>query len=446
MIGNFGSAWRAGATCLLVAACVTLAACAEDDAAVDLSQGCDIRDTECQRAVFDLTAELRGDGVATLPPVRTIDVAQFEDELRDAVADASAEDDNTRAWGAALQLLGLLPPEMDLEDAVVADRVDSVAAYYEGDEQRVTVIDRGDGSDPQDDVFVLAHELVHALQDQQFDLRDFRRAWVDSTDSEVAISCLIEGEAMVVGASVLERTMGSEVRLDWAAFIDSLGDGVTEAIDEAPVPFLAAINQLPYWLGTRELEPVWRTEGPAGIEDLFAEPPRSLLDFTQGSIDDPGAQVQELECHPTGAPDSYVAVDHDSLGLAGLTALRMALGDPAGWAWSQARGWRGDSVVVFEREGGGDEYAAAWRIRFDDMDSASDLEVELAQIGAQGFVSESRRELLIFAASAPSVALDWEAVLGCGSADDLPEPDAAIGEMMQAAAGAVSSGGSARSR
>jgi hypothetical protein len=88
----------------------------------------------------------------------------------------------------------------------------------------------------------------------------------------------------------------------------------------------------------------------------------------------------------------------------------------------------------------------AWRIRFSDVAAASDLEEALVQVGLQAFLSESRRELVVYEATDPNTALDWTAVTECGSADELPQSDAAVAEMMQAAVGAVSSAGSARWR
>lgn len=412
-----------GQTCLTLL--VTLSssfatACRETD---DGTVPCDIRDSGCQDRIFQLTAEVRGDSGVVVPEVRTITEADARADLTSLVDEEHTE--TTDAYGAALELLGLLTPGIVLDDALVDLLAGSTAAYYDHRTQRVSVIDRGEARDDLDGTFVLAHELVHALQDQAGQLTEFRNAHVDSTDSEVATTSLIEGEATVLGAAVLERVVPPTQRLDWDRFVDNIDDAVFTDIPASDEPFLSALSQLPYALGTAALAPAWLAVGRAAFDQEYADPRLSVLEWASGS------RPEELDCLPTEAPPGYEALDHDRFGMIALFAEALGWGELTEVAWANADQWRDDRVVVFRAVNDSAAIAVAWRLRLSTPDAAQSLAAEMSALGLGLSAVASERDVRIHAATDPAVIAGWAAVENCGTVDDLPAREDTAMPMMR---------------
>src|ERR1051325_7647723 len=91
--------------------------------------------------------------------------------------------------------LGLVGPNVQLRDYIVKLLREQVAGYYEPKTKEFYLaawLPLGEQKK------VMAHELVHALQDQHFALRRFEKWPKGDSDTELAIHALIEGEATLV--------------------------------------------------------------------------------------------------------------------------------------------------------------------------------------------------------------------------------------------------------
>ncbi|HYK89583.1 MAG TPA: hypothetical protein VE398_12480, partial [Acidobacteriota bacterium] len=109
-----------------------------------------------------------------------------------------------------LKKLGLLPREFNLKAYLIGLLREQIAGYYDPKTKTVNLLD---WVDPEEQKPVLAHELTHALQDQNFDLEQWMKA-ADvnlakekrqptaqdiAKDEEIAVrQALVEGQAMVV--------------------------------------------------------------------------------------------------------------------------------------------------------------------------------------------------------------------------------------------------------
>lgn len=109
-----------------------------------------------------------------------------------------------------LKKLGLLPREFNLKAYLIGLLREQVAGYYDPKTKTVNLLD---WVDPEEQKPVLAHELTHALQDQNFDLEQWMKtadvnlakekrqptAQDIAKDEEIAVrQALVEGQAMVV--------------------------------------------------------------------------------------------------------------------------------------------------------------------------------------------------------------------------------------------------------
>ena len=97
-----------------------------------------------------------------------------------------------RNEGLALQLFGFVPTQFDYEGAEYQLLQDQLAGYYEPADG--TMYMASDLGDEEADA-TLAHELVHALQDQRWDLETRSRYHAGDGDRSEAVSALAEGDA-----------------------------------------------------------------------------------------------------------------------------------------------------------------------------------------------------------------------------------------------------------
>jgi hypothetical protein len=118
-----------------------------------------------------------------------------------------------------LKKFGLLPREFDLHSFLVELLKEQVAGYYDVKTKTVYLLDwlSADSQKP-----VLAHELTHALQDQNFDLKNWEEAKTatksnsddfsyDEDEASTARSAVAEGQGMVTLVDYMMRESGQTV-------------------------------------------------------------------------------------------------------------------------------------------------------------------------------------------------------------------------------------------
>ena len=112
-----------------------------------------------------------------------------------------------------MKALGLLPQEVDLKAVMVKVYSEEIAAFYDTKTKTMHLIKEPEakskkpltfleklmgktrGFDKDENKTVIAHELTHALADQNFDIDAMQKAAKDDDDRSLALSALIEGEA-----------------------------------------------------------------------------------------------------------------------------------------------------------------------------------------------------------------------------------------------------------
>ncbi len=107
----------------------------------------------------------------------------------------------------SLKKFGFLPRDFNLQEFLVKSTGQQIAAYYDDETKTISMLNwvPPDRQEP-----ILAHELTHALQDQNYDLAKWMKpaakpagkqensnAPVDG-DSQIARKAVVEGQAMVV--------------------------------------------------------------------------------------------------------------------------------------------------------------------------------------------------------------------------------------------------------
>ncbi|HTU60699.1 MAG TPA: hypothetical protein VMF89_19740 [Polyangiales bacterium] len=390
---------------------LTAAACGEDDERTvqvgddDCTRlsACSITDEDCQQAVFDLTACVRGDGKLPLPPIRTLSREQLAAELAANQSEPSAEaSEATRAVELVFSALHLIAPQTTLSDAAVAQQASSIAAYYRRKEKDITII--SDATMEREQAMnVLSHELTHYLQDRAGQLRSVSNVTLDES---VSIRALTEGDAVVTSYrayAVMRGIVPNQLR--WDSLWEQLEENIVRATEASPSPLLAASSQLPYVISPPALELAWERGGRAQVEQFFDSPPATQLDWLEGSI--VYSQAEVLACFPALPPEGFELIAADSLGIAGVFALLGAL-DLDRASLDVAGEWRQDRLAVYVNkaaaDGGSLEVLAAWRIRFADAASASNVEDLLQALELD--ITRTGSELLIRVQSGVDASLD----------------------------------------
>ena len=158
----------------------------------------------------------------------------------------------------------LRPVELDMREP----EQEHIAGWYESRTDRLYVAPRAKGRFLEG---VLLHELVHALQDQRFDLDATRKRLGEAEEAAEAFSALIEGEAML-------------------AVVELLGYDFEKHARRAQTDGAARTGALfVYGDGLRFIRAVRASQGWEGVDASFRAPPR-----TREQILDPAGYLENV--------------------------------------------------------------------------------------------------------------------------------------------------------
>lgn len=225
-----------------------------------------------------------------------------QDLWRDLPSPKSA--DVSRSYVA----LGFAERGFDLSHAMEEALATQVAAYYDPERRAFRVIGTDVAVDDPKRAMVVSHELVHALQDQYFDLQRFSGDRAGSgldEDQKLARRFVIEGEATflmmahglgngppserrlgswaVAGLRMETRMLSAMDMLDLAASLrqgssaeklDPEARSELEALAKLPVVVTLPLFE-PYFKGAELISEVWAAGGWPAVDALFRDPPDS---------------------------------------------------------------------------------------------------------------------------------------------------------------------------
>jgi hypothetical protein len=376
---------------------------------------CNVLDPACQNRVFSTVQCLRAMPDARLPELRVISTEQYAAELRDYPADEPDAISQQRVFERAVQLLGLAMPAELSDDSYVELYTETVPAYYSDQTGMITLID--DGSNQPDDpgraTLTLAHELVHALQDQDTSLTSLYDA-TTTFDDTLALTSMIEGEAAMLESFVAAQLWGFAQNPDFRTHYTSWVANAERDFD-GQSPLLVSQRYFPYSYGARFVFDLFSAGGIQNVRTRLAAPPTSVLPMLL-SVDT--LVEPELESLAAlGAPEPLPGFElmwTDSLGpwVFGKFLERVVYDFGANDLRSH---WRGDRFFVYSL--GEQTVTALWTLRFDDASAAEQLlqllesGPMLFQLAPKAFYSRSGRDLTIGVLEDPSTKPDWTAAL-----------------------------------
>ncbi|MFT3925306.1 MAG: hypothetical protein QM778_22400 [Myxococcales bacterium] len=347
---------------------------------------CDILRPSCRERLFKAVRCVRG-VKGQLPNVRLTSEDQLRAEamansmqelpevLQDAGPDAGdagapSEPSLEDHWNRALAMLGLQVAEPSM------DEVDFLGGYYDSSMRSITLVDRGEPQDSPDKQRTLAHEFVHALQDQEIGLTEARRGRTGTTDASLAMGCLTEGEAVLYEELSWGLLRGLPVdRQYFQRVFERRTKYNRDAVALADSPYDASWL-LRYGVGAQFVTDAWLEGGVSEVARLYDATPASTLQWMLGYR---AAQEREeplslpLACIDGATPEGYERVRSDVFGafvLYGFLSHNLVMNQlvESELSWERALAWRQDRVEIFAGPTG--QTAVSWRMRFDDEATA----------------------------------------------------------------------------
>lgn len=305
-------------------------------------------------------SRLRGLDYTRDVPVRVV----TRDEVARYVAKVIDEDmapEELEGTVRLLAYLGLVERDIDLRKVISEAYATQVAGFYDDDEESLSLVEDSAMAGAMDSV-TIAHELVHALQDQHYDLGSLHDFTKDNDDASLALMALVEGDA-----SEIMMRFGTEATPRGVGGVRDYTSVVSMSMGPEGVPGLPLIFQqdmmFPYSYGTRFVAEIQRQAGPDAPDLAFAAPPVS----TEQVINPAKYLAREepwwivLPDFSESLGDGWRRVDESPLGQFNLGIyLSVSLGS---WGVEEAiEGWNGDTLAAYVR--GDDEvfivYYSAW--------------------------------------------------------------------------------------
>jgi len=214
-----------------------------------------------------------------------------------------------------------------------------------------------DGDTANVDRGTLVHELVHALQDQQFGLD----RWPETRDGQMARNGLVEGEASLVPELYRDRC-----ETEWSCLRSPDASGSSDGIDRG----LFSVVIYPYDVGPSFVDHLRADGGWAAVDDAHGDQPTTTEQITHPS--EYPADMAEPVSVPDRSGEAWSRLDHDPvgerLGEAAVFVMFQTNGviepeRPGAYDHPASAGWGGDRLVPYRRDDGA--YGYVWNLTWE---------------------------------------------------------------------------------
>jgi len=158
--------------------------------------------------------------------------ARSRDEVREFLERRFREDlpdEEIAGTRAAYRRLGLIPDTLDLRAFMLDLLTEQVVGYYDPETKVLYVVQE---APPEQVSIIIAHELVHALQDQYMSLDSLQLLRGDN-DRQIAAHAVIEGQATIV--QIQSMLGGADIATTLPGGWDRVRDMIRESSSQMPV-------------------------------------------------------------------------------------------------------------------------------------------------------------------------------------------------------------------
>jgi hypothetical protein len=288
------------------------------------------------------------------------------------------------AVSTVYSLLGLLPSGIDLEREILRLYESQVAGFYEPRAAKLYLVDPPPALGSwwlrvleallrRDLVgeMLLAHELTHALQDQNFDVVGRMTDPLDD-DRALAAAAAIEGDATLAGFAYLLGGLPTESLLALVDRLQAIPTEVAASLPDSPT-LLRETLAFRYSSGARFAAWAYLRAGWDGVNAILVSPPESTEQvlWPEKYYVEPDApttvDLGGLDDYRTEAPGSLI--EENTLGALLIRILFSVAFSPDRAEWI-ARGWDGDRFAAWSRGGRTHLY---WMTAWDSVRDAKDF-------------------------------------------------------------------------
>ena len=318
-------------------------------------------------AMMNEVAEVRG-----LPPPATLRFGTVSRDRLSTLLDALFTDDDRKTFAnttTLYRLLGHLRPDQDYLSVYRALAAQSAIGLYSPAHDTLWIVDERPASAftleglSSDGRAALAHEMVHAVQDANFPIADLRRLTKHDLDAGLALTSVLEGDAVTHQALYVARSPAPPQPKPPA----------TAESRSAPSDVPPSISRelfFPYTTGAEWSAAIRDAGGPAAVDNLLRNLPTTTATVLHPELGTGRTPV--LVTLPDLSQALGAGWSRESGGSFGEFQLRNYLqlrlpGIPAATA---ATGWDGDRYALYMR---GSESLAVFRIAFADATQASEF-------------------------------------------------------------------------
>jgi hypothetical protein len=187
-----------------------------------------------------------------------------------------AKPEDIRAEEMTLKKFGLAPSDFNLAQNTVDLLTEQAAAFYDYDRKKLFITDSTPAETQQP---ILAHELSHAVADQNFDLGKYIRKARSSDDGATARLAVMEGQATWLMSEYLARKMGQSLRnspslVRTMSTLSESGASEYPVFGHAPL-YLRRTLIFPYTAGMLFQNALLERDGQRGFIEVFQNPPLS---------------------------------------------------------------------------------------------------------------------------------------------------------------------------
>jgi hypothetical protein len=294
-------------------------------------------------------------------------------------------DNQLEADSVAGALTGLYPAGLDLKAASLKLLKSQVAGFYDPHGKEMVLVEGGADLGVwnsaaqfmiQRDVvgeMLLAHELTHALQDQNFDLESSLDKVKDNDDRALALKSVAEGDATIAGFAYAVGRMD-----------DSTADSLTNSLKQLPQALATEAPETPeglsvpllfqYSEGVRFVAEAYRRGGWTAVDALYRNPPQSSHQILHPELyfDGKAATPQIELAGYDGIMRGWKKADDDTYGeLLLRVILERNLGKQSSEVGLAAQ-WIADRMIILQESRA---VNVIWMLAFSDAHTASHFAV-----------------------------------------------------------------------
>ncbi|WP_255169121.1 Hvo_1808 family surface protein [Natrononativus amylolyticus] len=345
----------------------------DDELDVDDGESAALSPSELEAVVYRSMARVEVIRELTFEEAVEVDVISRE-AFDEEVDELFGGEDDRLVRNVHAEALFMVDRETDALEEYEALYSGAVAGYYDPVTDEVVLVSDSP-EEPEVDEVILGHELLHALQDQRFDLQRYEKGTQDQAHAKDG---LIEGDAVLVERAYEERCGG-----EWSCVLPSAATTGPPSYNVGL--FLTLFH--PYSDGPVYVDHLRDEGGWDAVDDAYDEPPASSAEVIRPGDDREPAAID----HDDRSSDRWDPVDdgRERVGEAGMASMFMhqalesdeatlAAGDVYDDGLSTydydhelTDGWAGDELVVYATEENAiEESGYVWETEWLDEDHA----------------------------------------------------------------------------